>query len=61
MSELEPITFESLVDALFNGAEVFERRGEIYADYAHDTAKSPLNWVDKQQALLDYILAQQED
>ena len=61
MSELKPITFESLVDALIKGAEVFERRGEIYADYAHDIAKSPLDWVDKQQALLDHILAQQED
>jgi len=47
---------ETAYRAYLRTQDVWEHLDEIYADHAWQIAKSPLASVDKQQAVLNYIL-----
>lgn len=43
-------------ESYLRAVDMYERRDEIYADYAQEIARSPLTWADKKQAILNYVL-----
>jgi len=47
---------DEMHESYVSAVDMWERQDEIYADYAHDIARSPLTWVDKKQAILNYVL-----